>query len=175
ARGRGARRATRRADHAPARSRPADRGVAQVTAQPPATGLAWPPPPRPPASAPARTDLDAAEFRAAVRQIFPDLAEGLAEVTSRAGAQPVVEKAVQDWVVQHARRAWVPPETQARLAQAVLDERFGLGPLQPYVSDPDVENIDINGAGEVWLRLNDGQKVRAGPVAVNDEELIEMV
>ena len=59
--------------------------------------------------------------------------------------------------------------------QAVLDEGYGLGPLQPYVDDPAVENININGPRRVWLELRGGGKHDAGPIATDDAELVDMV
>jgi hypothetical protein len=69
----------------------------------------------------------------------------------------------------------VSADTQTALVRAVLDEQFGLGPLQPYLDDPDVENIDINGPHQVWVTLRDGRRLAGRPVAASDEELVEMV
>ena len=57
----------------------------------------------------------------------------------------------------------------------MLDEQFGLGPLQPYIDDPDVENIDINGPRQVRVTLRDGRRMAGRPVAASDSELMEMV
>ena len=57
----------------------------------------------------------------------------------------------------------------------MLDEQFGLGPLQPYIDDPDVENIDINGPRQVRVTLRDGRRIAGRPVAASDSELMEMV
>ncbi len=61
------------------------------------------------------------------------------------------------------------------MVRAVLDEQFGLGPLQPYVDDPDIENVDINGPRQVWVTLRDGRRLAGRPVASSDGELIELV
>ena len=57
----------------------------------------------------------------------------------------------------------------------MLDEQFGLGPLQPYIDDPDVENIDINGPRQVLVTLRDGRRMAGLAVAGSDSELMEMV
>jgi pilus assembly protein CpaF len=61
------------------------------------------------------------------------------------------------------------------LAQAVLDALFGLGRLQSLVDDDRIENIDANGCDNVWVTYSDGSKARVGPVADNDDELIETI
>ena len=61
------------------------------------------------------------------------------------------------------------------LARAVFDALFRLGPLQRLLDDPEVENINANGADEVWLRYSDGRRERAGPIAASDEELVALL
>jgi Flp pilus assembly CpaF family ATPase len=61
------------------------------------------------------------------------------------------------------------------LARAVFDALFRLGPLQRLLDDPEVENINANGADEVWLRYSDGRRERAGPIAGSDEELVALL
>jgi len=64
---------------------------------------------------------------------------------------------------------------QDRLARALLDEQFGLGPLQPYADDDDIENLDLNGPGIVWARRRGGRKTREDPIAASNEDLIALV
>jgi Flp pilus assembly CpaF family ATPase len=61
------------------------------------------------------------------------------------------------------------------LARAVFDALFRLGPLQRLLDDPEVENINANGADEVWLRYSDGRRERAAPIAASDEELVALL
>ena len=67
------------------------------------------------------------------------------------------------------------PAEEAELAEAVFDRVHGLGRLQPYVDDPDIANIHINGHDNVWLVYRDGSKVRGEPAADSDRELIEII
>jgi Flp pilus assembly CpaF family ATPase len=67
------------------------------------------------------------------------------------------------------------PETEAELAGAVFDRVHGLGRLQPYIDDPAIANIHVNGCDNVWLVYRDGTKVRGEPAADSDKELIEML
>lgn len=61
------------------------------------------------------------------------------------------------------------------LGEAVLAALFGLGRLQPWVDDPNVENIELNGCDQVWISYADGRCVRAPAVAESDTELIELL
>ncbi|MBN9619468.1 MAG: CpaF family protein [Actinobacteria bacterium] len=85
-------------------------------------------------------------------------------------------------VARHMRAA---SESGASLPEASFDERlvdavyaaiYGAGQLQELLDDPDVENIDINGADEVWVTYADGRgKQRHPPLAASDEDLVRIV
>jgi pilus assembly protein CpaF len=77
---------------------------------------------------------------------------------------------------QAARDGRLPdPRYDERLIDAVDAAMYGAGRLQDLLDDPDVENIDINGPGEVWITLADGTKRRGRPVAATDEDLIDII
>ncbi|WP_427168831.1 CpaF family protein (plasmid) [Streptomyces sp. C1-1] len=71
-------------------------------------------------------------------------------------------------------RAMAPQEDQA-LRRAVYDLLFRAGRLQPYLDDERVEDIIIQGPGEVWLDYGDGERRRVGPIADSEEELLELL
>lgn len=74
-----------------------------------------------------------------------------------------------------AGRAVPGREVEEAATQAVVDALTGAGVLERLLADPGVENITVNGAERVWLRMADGTK-RPGPaIAACDEELIELV
>ncbi|WP_067605235.1 CpaF family protein [Nocardiopsis listeri] len=54
-------------------------------------------------------------------------------------------------------RALLAPETEAAIAAASLAQVTGVGPLQPLLDDPEIENININGV-DAWVRLADGTR-----------------
>ncbi|MDF1596589.1 MAG: ATPase, T2SS/T4P/T4SS family [Acidimicrobiia bacterium] len=64
---------------------------------------------------------------------------------------------------------------EAEVASAVFDRVHGLGRLQPYIDDPDIANIHVNGCDNVWLVYRDGTKVRGEAAADSDRELIEIL
>lgn len=146
----------------------------------PVTGHDWPAQPEPFRAAVARArggELGDEGFRAAARQIFRDAAGELCLAGAREQARAIAAERVAAWAEQQARVGGMlaSSATQAALVRAVLDEQFGLGPLQPYLDDTDVENIDINGPGQVWVTLRDGRRLAGRPVASSDAELMEMV
>ena len=130
-----------------------------------------------PGPGPADSEMSAEQFLTTARQIFRDAAARLAQAGSRQDARPLAEELIGAWAEDQARAdgPLAPPATQAALVRAVLDEQFGLGALQPYVDDPRVENIDINGPQQVLVSLRDGRRLAGRPVAASDTELMEMV
>ena len=66
-------------------------------------------------------------------------------------------------------------ETESGLADVVFDRVHGLGRLQPYIDDPQLANIHVNGYDNVWLVYRDGTKIRGEPAADSDRELIEII
>ena len=95
--------------------------------------------------------------RALTRSLIAEELERLAADTYREG---------------HSR---LDAQVEAELAEAVFDRVHGLGRLQPYIDDPELANIHVNGFDNVWLVYRDGTKVRGDPVADSDRELVEMI
>jgi pilus assembly protein CpaF len=68
------------------------------------------------------------------------------------------------------------PAAEQRIARAVRDALFGLGGLQELLDDPRIENIDVNGHDQVFLRYADGRREQhPKPVAASDEALVALV
>src|SRR5690348_9286542 len=72
-------------------------------------------------------------------------------------------------------RSPIPADVEGQVASAIHSALFGVGRLEPLLSDPDVENIDINGCDHVFVQYGDGREERHPPVAESDDELIELV
>ncbi|WP_432190008.1 CpaF family protein [Streptomyces sp. Tue6028] len=89
------------------------------------------------------------------------------------------EQRCLDWINEAVAlwsdaQAMAPLEDEA-LRQAVYDLLFRAGRLQPYLNDDRVEDIIIQGPGEVWLDYGDGERRRVGPIADSEEELLELL
>lgn len=66
------------------------------------------------------------------------------------------------------------PVERERVARALDASLFGLGDaLEELLADPAVENVNANGADDVWVTYVGGKKERVGPIAASDEELEE--
>lgn len=127
----------------------------------------------------------AAEVRAGIAD---ELAQRVAAAEARAGtvldvdarrgiADELITQALERWAhgELEAGRGLLDPAAEARVRRAVLDGLFGLGGLQPLLDDPDIENININGCDQVFVRYADGRRARMGAMAGSDEELVELV
>jgi len=63
---------------------------------------------------------------------------------------------------------------QERLTEELVAESFGLGPLEPYMQDPDVSDILVNGAHEVYVERF-GRLQETNTVFDDDEHLMQII
>jgi len=94
-----------------------------------------------------------------------------AEVTALIGQ--AMERAAA--AALRAGRPALDPAAEERIGLAVADSLLGLGGLQRLLDDPLVENIDVNGCDQVFVRYADGRLTRAAPAAASDAELAELI
>ncbi len=74
----------------------------------------------------------------------------------------------------HSRSRKLPPIDEERLIEELIAESFGLGPLEPYMHDPDVSDILVNGPHEVYVeRL--GRLQETNTVFADDEHLLQII
>src|SRR3954453_17964403 len=60
------------------------------------------------------------------------------------------------------------------LVALVAERSFGLGPLEPLLRDPDVDEVIVNGAGPVWVER--GGRLEAAEVGfVSDDDLMHAI
>lgn len=98
------------------------------------------------------------------------------------GEQHFARKLVMDVLQEHAEerleRGETPmdAEVERRVAEGVFARMFGAGRLQDLLNDESIENIDINGADEVWITRAGSAVHERGPrAAESDEELIDLI
>jgi len=121
--------------------------------------------------------LSDARLRRGVAEILAMVADRLQDGASQDEALPLIGDAVRTWAERQVR-AGAPvlsPADREALAQAVYDQRYGLGPLAGYLRDPQVENVDVNGCDEVWVTYATGERMFGPPVAASDDDLIAMI
>jgi Flp pilus assembly CpaF family ATPase len=93
----------------------------------------------------------------------------------------LARRLVDEWLAAHARAAIredgerLSADDETALAASVLDHIFGLGDLQPYLDDPRVESVFINGYDNVHVRRTGQPVLPADPVGESDAELEGMV
>jgi Flp pilus assembly CpaF family ATPase len=113
-----------------------------------------------------------------VSEISSMIASQLDDGASSAEVMPLIRDVARRWLEQQVRAGLLPASvgsTLDELAAAVHDQRYGLGPLSAYLRDPQVENVDVNGCGQVWVSYATGEKVAGPPVAASDDALIAMI
>ena len=128
----------------------------------------------------------ARSLRASVAELLatsPELPAGISKAPAAAG--DAGRAAARDLIVDLLDREAVSLMSNGQDPLPALDERilvelvlamlFGLGLLQVFIDDETVENIDVNGADTAFVTFANGDKVRYGPIAESDDELVAMV
>jgi pilus assembly protein CpaF len=90
-------------------------------------------------AAPDRLDVLAGELRERL----------LAEAGAGAGSPLDAEGRIRALVARDA--AVLDEATRERLVARIAERSFGLGPLEPLLADPDVDEVLVNGVGIVWV------------------------
>ncbi|MEW6048414.1 MAG: ATPase, T2SS/T4P/T4SS family, partial [Bacillota bacterium] len=78
-------------------------------------------------------------------EVPPEVLHDAKKPEVRARLEKVVERLVREEAARLGRVASV------NLANEVLSDIFGYGPIQPLVEDPEITEIMVNGPGEVWV------------------------
>ncbi|MGH2755829.1 MAG: CpaF family protein [Actinomycetota bacterium] len=92
------------------------------------------------------------------------------------GSKPVqelVDEVIADYVGRSDLSDLPVIRDRTEVRKAVVDRIAGLGPLQPLMDDPDVEEIWINGPGRVFCAGSDGHRLTN--VLLKDHEIPELV
>jgi pilus assembly protein CpaF len=109
----------------------------------------------------------------AAREVAGVRARGDEEQQARSIIRQVVAEHLQE---QLAAGTDLPDtDVEARLRTAIFAAIYGAGQLQELLENETVENIDINGAEEVWVTYAGGVKERWRPIAASDEDLIGII
>ncbi|MFF7588994.1 CpaF family protein [Kitasatospora purpeofusca] len=136
-----------------------------------------------------RPAVDPAVARELKRQVAAELHQQITRLTSGSGGtepdratrrqrgRALIEEAVARWSDAYAQTHGIPPtrEQDRALAEAVFDLLFRAGRLQPYLDDPDIENILVNGCDDVWVSRVHQPLRQVPPVADSDAELVELL
>lgn len=80
--------------------------------------------------------------------------------------------AVRGIVDDHA--ALLSPDRREELAERVLRDTVGLGPLEELLRDPEVEEVMVNGHSEVWIERR-GRLERTGVAFADESQLRDVI
>lgn len=126
-------------------------------------------------------------FRARVAERLNEdtsLRTGLTDEDATEHSRVLIDEELRAYAVAEAaaNRPLLTADEEREHAKAVHDALFGLGPLQRLVDDPTIENININGFDEVWIKYASipGQFARGRqrwpePLADSDTHLEELI
>ncbi|MEU6349956.1 CpaF/VirB11 family protein [Streptomyces sp. NPDC047072] len=88
----------------------------------------------------------------------------------------IIRETVSEWATRYAATTAtaLTDAQETQLRQAVFDELFRAGRLQPLLDNPNVENILING-DRVRVDFADRPSQQWDPIAPNDRELVRLI
>src|SRR5581483_2466697 len=122
-----------------------------------------------------RVDLDA-RLLASVAELEAD-GPPLSREDQRALAASLTRQWLAELAVERTAKGLVPLDAtnEERVAREALDALFGAAALQPYLDDPTVREIRLNGAEVGFLIRTNGRKEPLPRLVKNDAELIGLV
>jgi pilus assembly protein CpaF len=99
--------------------------------------------------------LDVGEIKTRIhRKLLERLNLGNLESVSRPQAEATILDEVHKLLKWEEGGVALNAQERERLAREILDEIFGLGPLEPLMKDPEVSDILVNTHADVWVEKN---------------------
>jgi pilus assembly protein CpaF len=93
---------------------------------------------------------------------------------TRAEAEPEVRAVIRDMLDRESQRVPLSFAERESLIGDVLNELFGLGPLEALLKDPDISDILVNNASQVFIERN-GRIEETGVVFRDDQHLMQII
>src|SRR5262245_9189003 len=94
--------------------------------------------------------------------------------TSRAEAEPEVRAVIREMLDRESQRVPLSFAERESLIGDVLNELFGLGPLEALLKDPDISDILVNNSSQVFIERN-GRIEETSVVFRNDQHLMQII
>jgi pilus assembly protein CpaF len=122
-----------------------------------------------------RGELPCGVPRRRVHHHFEQLAGDLRErLLAAAGEDGDSSPAERVRALVDARAGALGEEARGRVAARVLELSAGLGPLEPLLADPDVEEVMVSGTARVWIERG-GRLERTGVAFASEAALREAI
>ncbi|MDX8148419.1 ATPase, T2SS/T4P/T4SS family [Lentzea sp. BCCO 10_0061] len=93
----------------------------------------------------------------------------LAEALLRDSVESIARKRLQ------AGLELFDADVERRAVAEVLAELFGAGRLDPLLADTSIENINVNGADQVFVKRADGTREMLPPIVDSDDDLVHLI
>jgi len=124
------------------------------------------------------TETNSAAYQSLKGRIHQDLLnrlnlDRLTRVT-RAEAEPEVRAVIRDMLDRESQRVPLSFAERESLIGDVLNELFGLGPLEALLKDPEISDILVNNASQVFIERN-GRIEDTGVVFRDDQHLMQII
>ena len=94
-------------------------------------------------------DLKATVHNRLLQQLGPKLYD--AELT-QSELERMVRSALQD--AMQDEDVLLTPADRTRIAQEIADDSLGYGPIEPFLRDPDLTEVMVNGPDSIWIERN---------------------
>ena len=94
--------------------------------------------------------------------------------TSRADAEPELRRVISDLLDKEIQRVPLTLYERGSLTDDVLNEVFGLGPLEILLADPDVSDILVNNTSQVFIERH-GRLEETDVVFRDDKHLMQII
>jgi len=113
-------------------------------------------------------DLKARIHRKLIERLDPDTLENMDRETLKQQIRPIVETLLTDEGV------FLSLDDRERMILEINNETFALGPIEPYMHDPEVADILVNGPDQVFIERFG--KLELTPATFkNDAHLMQMI
>jgi len=126
----------------------------------------------------AATDIRNPQYQALKGRIHQDVLNrlNLDRLTkiSRADAEPEIRAVIQDLLDRENQRVPLSLYDRENVIEDVLDELFGLGPLEALLKDPSISDILVNKASQVFIE-REGRIEDTDIVFRDDRHLMQII
>ena len=124
------------------------------------------------------TETNSPAYQALKSRIHQDLLNRLnldrLTRTTRAEAEPEVRAVIRNMLDRESERVPLSFAERESLVGDVLNELFGLGPLEQLLKDPEISDILVNNASQVFIERN-GRIEETGVVFRDDAHLMQII